>query len=484
MVSTDLGGDLGCHECGRAMVKAKKVHNHCRYCETCYARLFKPRLCPGCGNSARLPVFDQAVCCSTCNRAKPCVRCAKTEFAIGMWSDYGPVCKSCVPYFREPEVCETCGKLSQRLAVSTKTGRRSCNKCREPAKATCASCRRHRVLITDADGISRCKICITEGERKCGTCGGEMPAGRGQCCESCTWTAVFAKRSTQNSAGFSSPRIQQHFEAFSQWLLNRSGPHKAALSINQHYRFFAQMDALWGDIPTYDMLLKHIGAAGLRKAENPMRWLQGIGAVTVSDEAREANTERRRLLEMLSVLPDFWSNQLLHGYHDYLAVRVESKETDLRSMRLAMHAALNFLKLAALAPQALPTQKTIEAFWRSSPGQVAAVSGFVGYLNKTRNTSIKARPEKRWLEQARKHKAERELVDLLKSDDQDLTETVWIVKGMAYFHEIYRANRKKLVYQKESFNGMAGFAVEHEGETLWIPSANTYRSERDIKQFL
>nr|WP_279653163.1 hypothetical protein [Pseudomonas morbosilactucae] len=301
-----------------------------------------------------------------------------------------------------------------------------------------------------------------------------MPAGRGRTCETCYWTSLFNRRVAVNLAGFTSPRIRQLYESFSQWLLMRNGPHKAALNINDHYRFFAQLDALWGGVPTYDQLLKTFGASGLRQAENPMRWLQEIRAVTVSAEKRDEHTEQRRVSEMLSELPDFWSNQLLHGYHAELALRIERSETDLRSVRIALRAAVNFLKLAGLVPQALPRMKALEAFWRRSPGQVAAVTGFVGYLNKTYSAELQARPEKRWLEKAKWDKAERELVALLKNDSGEAPESTWIVKGLAYFHDIRRVSRKALVYRPESFNGMAGFSVEHEGKVLWIPSASTY----------
>ncbi|WP_206430276.1 hypothetical protein [Pseudomonas chlororaphis] len=284
---------------------------------------------------------------------------------------------------------------------------------------------------------------------------------------------MFAKRVVVNSAGFTSPRIQQLYEAFSQWLLSRSGPHKAALTINGYYSFFAKLDEQWGDVPTYDHLLAVFGAAGLRQAENPMRWLQHIGVVTVSAERREEHSEQRRVSELLSELSDFWSNQLLHGYHAELVQRFERSETDLRSVRIALRAAVSFLKLAELAPQALPKTKALEAFWRSSPGQVAAVTGFVGFLNRAYSTELKARPEKRWLEKARREKAERELVALLDGANV-ASEPLWIAKALAYFHNVRRVNRKILVYRAESFNGAAGYSVEHEGQSLWVPSATTY----------
>lgn len=474
MVSTEVDSAAGCHQCGRSMVKAKKVHNHCRYCGTCYARLFKRRLCPACGDFARLPTFDGEAKCGPCERAGSCVRCGKTQFSIGMRSEYGPVCKTCTPYFRELGPCQSCGKLSQRLAVSTKTGLRSCNKCREPAGATCPSCKRHRVLIADQDGVLRCKGCCGGNQRLCETCGKLMPAGRGKTCESCYWSGLFARRVVANKAGFSSPRIQDAYESYSQWFLARSGPHRAAVKINGHYSFFARLDEHWGDVPSYEELLRVFGALELRRAENPMRWLAETKAVEVSVDVREDHTERLRISKMLSELPDFWPNQLLHGYHAELRLRLDGGETDLRSIRLAMRAAVNFLRISALAPNERPEMKTLEAFWRSSPGQVAAVTGFVGYLNKVHGTELETRPDKRWLEKAKRDKAERELVAFLGGEDHSGSIAVWITKALAYFHNVRRLSRKALVYRPESFKGMDGFDVEYEGKVLWVPAPTTY----------
>lgn len=485
MVSPETPHNAGCHGCGRAMRTAKKIYKGQRYCGTCYPRLFKRRMCPGCGNHTRLPIKDLNPAldahCSACERAGPCVRCGKTEFEVGLRSAYGPVCKSCIPYFRHPEPCEACGHLSQRLAVSSVTGLRSCQKCREPAKATCPSCRRHRVLIENAHGEMRCKVCHEEGERSCPSCGKQMPAGRVTECEPCYWTVLLSKRVAINLNGLSTI-LGEAFKAFSLWLLERSGPHKAALSINGHYLFFRELEVAWGAVPPYEQLLDHFGAAKLRRAENPMRWLSESGHVRISAETREHHTEQRRIEAVLAELEDGKSRQLLSGYYAILLSRVSRQEVDLRSVRLALRAATNFLKTARLAPQAMPGMKAVEAFWRSFPGQVAAVTGFIVYLNKTYGLQLQAKPEKRWLKKAKKVKVERELVALLRDQGQVDFEVRWIAKALAYFHDRPRVNRKALVYRAEHFDNTDGFSVEHGSSKLWVPSASSFRISQELRK--
>lgn len=474
MVVDESPCKLGCEACGRAMAKATKVHKGKRYCATCYPRLFKRRMCTGCGNFARLPVFDLAAHCSACERSAPCFRCEKTDYKIGMRTAYGPVCKTCAHHFHAIEPCEVCGTPSQRLARNTATGLRVCPKC-ATSSATCPSCRRHRVLVSGEDGISRCRACTNEVTRMCEKCGSEMPAGRGRECEACSWTKVFEKRLAINLHGFSSDHFEQLFSRFGQWLFERLGPSKAALKINSFYRFFRSIETRWGCIPSYDDMLKHFTAIGLRRAETPMRWLSEVGAISVNAEDREKRTEERRLRAILAEIEDPWSQQLLMGYFTELTARRESGETDLRSIRLALRPAANMLKGARLAAGTLPNQKTLELFWRSSPGHVAALSGFVGHLNKSHELQLKWRPSDHWLEKAKKNKAERELVALLREDQQASDfEVRWIVKGLAYFHDIRKVSRKTLVYRKESYQGVEGFSVERASEKLWVPSVSSY----------
>lgn len=475
MASHDTSTQGGCEGCGREMAKAKRVHAGKRYCGTCYPRLFKRRTCHVCGDLARLPVFDQTAHCLACERAGPCVRCGKTEFDSGLRTQYGAVCKPCAPYFRAAEHCEVCGKLSQRLARSKSTGLRQCPKCSGPEQATCPSCRRYRVLIKGQDGIDRCEPCTSKPDHPCGSCGTLMPAGRGRECEECKWKSVFQNRLEMNSKGFSADCIAVLFTQFGDWLLDRAGAHKAALTINGHYRFFLALDASWGAVPSYERLLQHFGAGGLRKAENPMRFLTATGMVAVSAQLRDQHSEQRRLAAILMEPADSWSAQLLSEYVDALKVRMDKGGTDLRSVRLAARAAANLLKSAQLKFGALPTQKALESFWRGSPGQVAAVTGFLGHLNQRHGLKLQVKPDARWLSQARRQKAERELVAMLSEAVDDDFEARWIVKGLAYFHDVARASLKKLVFQPQEYRGVAGYNVAYEEKTLWVPSASSYQ---------
>lgn len=477
MASDQASTTPTCCDCGRAMLKAKKVHEGQRYCATCYPRLFKRRMCAGCGNFARLPIFDLSARCGGCARNRPCVRCQKVEFKIGLMTQYGPACKACARYFRVPAPCEVCGKLSRQLAQNQITGLRSCPKCSGPDAATCPSCRRHRVLVESAQGEKLCKPCSYEGTRPCGTCGTDMPAGRGHECEHCYWRRTLRSRLAIDQQGFASPEVGALFVSFGEWLEREMDVKKAAARVHTYFGFFSQIDHLWGRIPSYEALLEHFHAGGLRRAEVPMRWLVEAHGVRATADAREAHSEQRRLDELLSQVTGQWESDVLTKYHRALIAKLNQHDVQLRSVRLAIRSAVNFLNQVQLTGGALPTQRTLESFWRHWPGQVAAVTGFINFLNKTLNLKLDPRPNEKWLKAAKRHKSERELIDLFKNryEVRDF-EAKWIVKGLAYFHGIRRANRTSLDFRPASFREVAGFEVDFAGSTLWLPSAESYGS--------
>ena len=236
-----------CDECGARDVKIARVYKGLRYCQTCYKRMFKRRLCPGCGNFARLPIrFSHAVC-QSCERRKPCVRCGRVGRKIGKLTAYGPACNSCAPYYREPEPCEACGKLSTRLSRKASLGHdlRVCQRCVRSDHKTCEACRHHRPLVESADGRKLCAVCLEKGEIPCPKCGQPMPAGCGQQCWTCYWTALAEARVQMDCAAFSSSALAEHFQAFGTWLIQMVGGHKAALTIHKYLTFFLEIEHQW-----------------------------------------------------------------------------------------------------------------------------------------------------------------------------------------------------------------------------------------------
>ena len=110
-----------------------------------------------------------------------CIRCGRKGRPTGLRRQEGPVCNTCVPWFREPEPCPRCGRMSRYLARALRLGidEPVCPTCQRADHAICSACGRHRKLFETDDGRLLCRPCLDEGIRPCLECGSPMPAGRG-----------------------------------------------------------------------------------------------------------------------------------------------------------------------------------------------------------------------------------------------------------------------------------------------------------------
>ena len=168
-----------CHGCNQPVSFIKKRYKGKKYCSTCYARIFKKRLCPSCGDFARLPRDDEQAICNECIKKQPCIRCNQTNKPIGKLTEYGVVCNSCSVYFRPIEPCERCGTPSQKMTRISRFNDdlRVCPKCATRDYETCPSCQKHRLLESDVSGQRMCKKCRDKPQKFCKACHSMIAAG-------------------------------------------------------------------------------------------------------------------------------------------------------------------------------------------------------------------------------------------------------------------------------------------------------------------
>lgn len=462
-------------ECLCVGKKVHRVHKGLPYCSICYARLFKRRLCPGCGNHARLPIpkLDEKAVCRRCEAAAPCVRCRKVGKPVGLMTEFGPACNSCAHYFHDPEPCEKCGELSTRLArvLDVDPNLRCCPKCAREGAATCPNCRRHRFLVEGADGRKRCKLCIEKGESLCRTCEKPMPAGRGKECDNCTWEKSFNARADILVESFEHAPTRQRFADFCQWLKAEMGAHSAALKLENYLAFFAFLDSNPGGVPSYLSLLEHYAADGLRRMQTPMMWLKVRYGVEPDVVMREEHSDKRRIEQMLESVPAGVAADALMGYRSYLLSRQAEGRTSIRSVRLSLRAATNVLATTSSAFDALPSQNSVTAYLTHTPGQAAAVQGFIGYLNRSNGSSLTTEVDGLATARARTHKLEAELLALYKSAGEgEAFERTWIKTALMLLHGVASVSKKTLAYRSEAFQDRPGFTVTVKGKEYWVPS--------------
>lgn len=462
-----------CDECGCSVAKIHRVRKGRRYCATCYARIFKPRLCPKCGGIARLPKNELEAVCGRCEIAKPCARCGKREYRIGKITPYGPVCNACVPHFSKPEPCEACGTLSSKLTRVARLGHdmRLCPKCARADYGTCAACRRHRLLNEAPDGRLLCKTCREKGEIRCPSCGSSMPAGRGNICEACYWTATCRKRITIDQEALSTPAMRAAFGEFGEWLIGEIGPHKAALTLHRYLPFFMEVDRLWGSIPSYHDVLKQFGAEGLRRVRIVMRWLNETKDIQANQLLREEDSERRRIGEILNFVPqNTRAGRTLLAYYQHLMNRVNAGKTSLRSVRLALRPAATLLTVADPSGEKLPDQAVLDRYLRDAPGQKAAITGFVNFFNEREGSGLTPQVDERRTRDARRKRLEAKLMEMARQGGEGKDfERQWLEVTLAYFHGL--SNRVvKNISEECLLRQIDGFSISWNGKTYWVPS--------------
>lgn len=464
---------LSCDQCGREMIKTHRIYKGHRYCSTCYSRVFKRRICPKCGDFARLPKSEPVAVCRKCENDRPCIRCGKNSYAIGKITIYGPVCNACSPYFRKPEQCEECGVLSSRLTRLSRLGddRRVCPKCARADYGTCQACRRYRWLLETSDGRMLCKMCLEKGEVACPKCQEAMPAGYGSQCRQCYWRGVLEKRIKMDCTAFSLPRMAMHFEVFGHWLMVLVGVNKAAQTIHRYLPFFMEVERNWKDFPEFAVLLAHFGTAKLRHVFLPMRWMEVTGVVVPDMAAKADDSDRRRIAVTLDKFAKgMKARALLEGYYKTLMKNMNAGKMTLHSIRLALSPAAALLCKASEMDRIPPNQRVLDIYLAKRPGQRAAISGFVRYLREVHGAKI-ALPKAnrgRALRQRRK-KLEIELLQLMRAGcySSELKKQ-WLSVSLAYFHGLNRRVGFQ-VWNKCLSESDDGLVVVWNNESYWLP---------------
>lgn len=464
---------LRCDECRRGMTKVQKKHRGLKYCMTCYARMFKRRLCPGCGNFSRLPIFDVSAVCRSCETQKPCVRCKRIGRKIGMLTPDGPACASCSHYFREPEPCEHCSIASTRLVRHEIDGAvlRCCPTCiAKQTMTTCSACRLPRVSV-NTEGPPLCKRCFTLGEVPCPICTQMMPAGRVKSCLTCSWDRSFERRLERLQAATESIQVRASLSGFGIWFKKRRGAQYAALNLQRYLPFLEELHLRWEEMPTYAVLVEHFSAEGLRRIRSVIYWLQDTGQLHVDPVVREESSERRRIAQSLKIFPEGPARTALLGYHRLLEQRIELGQLQLRSMRIALSSAVRLLFSTDAGGQRLPAQKDLLQLLRKRPGLWASLYGFVGHLNLRHSLKLTLWVDSAWLTRAAHALRESRLLELYTEEGTgEAYERRWISMALSYFHGLGRVGVKTFQYTPFEHSGHVGFTVLLRGKEYWVPA--------------
>lgn len=298
-----------------------------------------------------------------------------------------------------------------------------------------------------------------------------MPAGRGQRCESCYWKDLLNKRIELASAAFPLAAHAKRFHQFGAWLAQQVGVKKAAITLNRYMPFFLKLSALATQSPTE--LLACCSAQELRKNRFPMRFLESANYITISPQAKQEAAERQRIKALLVAPQDDQTKEILERYHVSLVARLKQGKIGLRSIRLALRPAVNFLKKTKRPP--LPTQSDLNAYLRTSPGQRAALSGFVCFLRDEYQAELELPKGGSKVEQEieRRKDVEKELIALLNTrNDSAQYRQQLLNAALRYFHRIPPHLAAEIAISATlTITSMKGWMLLYNKRRYWLPTA-------------
>ena len=466
-----------CYGCNQSVSFIKKRYKGKKYCSTCYARIFKRRTCPSCGDFARLPRDNEQAICNECIKKQPCIRCNQTNKPIGKLTEYGAVCNSCSVYFRPIETCERCGTPSQKLTRISRFNDdlRVCSKCATRDYETCPSCQKHRLLQSDASGQKKCKKCRDNPQKSCKACRCMITAGCADLCDNCYWHQNLWNKFDQNHNAFESIYLKQQYESYTDWLEKKVGSHKAALYINKHTHFFMKTEIDWNkSVPTSKKLLARLRSSGLRKFELVMQWLKEVHDIQIDTDNKKSCSERDQMEKLVqSILQPSLAYDVVLEYKNKLEEKIKRGDTSIRSARLALKPAVALMLSMGQESTQLPNLEHIKAYLADYSGQAAALTGFISFLNENYGTSIDYLGLKKsnFLMTKRKQKLENKIIALTQTDlSNNKAITSWVRNGLRYFHQLLYIDALKIKAEMITETD-DGFTVVFKNQSYWLPKS-------------
>lgn len=266
-----------------------------------------------------------------------------------------------------------------------------------------------------------------------------MPAGYGNQCERCYWRELLQKRIQIDVAAFSVPQIAAAFEQFGGWLGQRMGQHKAALRVHRYLSLFIEIEHTWKAIPDYGTLLAHFGASGLRQVVIPVQWMEQSGYIRQDAVAKQDHSEKRRIAATLDRLEvGSCGRAILDSYYNELVADFRAEKIAVRSIRLALRPAAALLIKAREMKCIPPNQKALDAYLSSTPGQRAAVSGFLRYLRDQHGAELTLpKADSTKAQEVSRKKLQSEILRLMQETDTgEKTTAHWLKVSLSYFHKL------------------------------------------------
>ena len=435
-----------CTHCSGQITSNKFYSLGKTFCSSCYSLYYKLRRCVECGKRKRISRELSIPVCQQCEfQGVACVKCEKNIVKVGVVDVDGPVCHSCVVYYRPHRQCEWCGQSKigvsrRRLSIGEAL---ICNSCFTNLFPTCSSCGyKRKIFFCTFDKALYCKTCVEE-VRFCNGCRIEIPAGSGHYCIGCSYFRTLKRRIRVGQKKLSH-YLSKLYEDFGTWMILRRSVHFSAIHINKCLPYFIRLNELTirlGRYPSYQEVVSEFSVATTRKNLLITLFLDEAGIIkvdcSIKDEYSNLDTIERYMSKFSEA--SSWS-AMLKAYYFELLKKVDLGQTTIRSVRLALTPAVKLLLASRHFGVEEPNNDILEGVLWVSPGQRSAITGFINFLNRAHDLGL-VLPERSELIVQKPNETKMQLKDRLIRMLRDPTNSdeyrhELLVLGLAYFHQL------------------------------------------------
>lgn len=463
-----------CDSCHKSVKKIHRRYENKGYCTNCYQVYFKLTPCHKCGKSYRFHIDSNKHICPDCRRHQPCIRCGKDAFINGSTTEYGRVCQTCkFRYFSEEKKCFKCGEIKKGVRPYSTVGHSQpiCQSCyQNHFNETCPCCHKHRKLI-DTENGKMCKKCHEFGKIPCPKCQNLMWAGMGKQCHACYLQQKLDKKVAVTKYLFKSEKIRQDYETFNDWFSEKKGLHQANVKFTNFLDFFAKCDELWGEIPSYEDLVKEFKSEGLKTYLTVQRWLLDTKRITIDKTIKEHIAEEERITNLFTKLSES-TPSYIQKYYDYLLKRQAKRGTALKTVRLALQPVIDIYESNKLTDNQTPNQANIDNYLKTKPGQLNCLSSFIVFLREQQDITLEAKVSSPNItKKQRRKELEKNMLDFMNTKKSlDTKQQIqWLQMTMEYFHEI-TVPLKELKKLSTSLDGTGEMMVlSYQGQDYHLP---------------
>ncbi|WP_146086257.1 hypothetical protein [Methylobacter tundripaludum] len=410
----------------------------------------------------------------------PCIRCSKTELKRYTATELGVVCNSCSKYFRDLKQCSWCNQKKTTVANRhLESGvELICGNCYTQTLPLCSECKyRREPFIYAFNKNPICKICALEETRYCKYCDTEIASGTGHICLPCKYLKTFEKRSKFGRSALS-PYLANIFSQFCGWLKNTRSTQFAAENINVYFLYFVSLDKLANSLnrlPTYEEIVHQFTVAETRKNLLVTMFLDQENIVCVDQAIKDEYSNIDSIERYLNAFDEgSFFMAALHGYYDVLYKKLNENKTSTRSIRLALTPAVKLLRWCVHYELNQPTNELLRGFLWVTPGHKAAVTGFVGFLNRQHGLGLEL-PEMQDIELSRPTESRMQLkqrfVTLLRNpQNTQLYRDSLIVSALNYLHGVAVPKYAWVSINSVKNNEKRDYYIRLVNQTFFLPN--------------